>query len=96
MRPLPPILVFCDLDDTLFDSRAFSVDASARRALDRIQSEHVPLVFYSTRTRAELELIQQALGITHPFISESGAAVFFPVTISPSVWRRPSTSPAME
>ena len=78
MRPLPLILVFCDLDDTLFDSRTFSVDASARRALDRIQTEHVALVFHSSRTRAELELIQQELGIRHPFIAESGAAVFFP------------------
>ena len=78
MRPLPLILVFCDLDDTLFDSRTFSVDASARRALDRIQTEHVALVFHSSRTRAELELIQHELGISHPFISESGAAVFFP------------------
>ena len=78
MRPLPLILVFCDLDDTLFDSRTFSVDASARRALDRIQTEHVALVLHSCRTRAELELIQQELGITHPFISESGAAIFFP------------------
>jgi len=57
---LPPILVFCDLDDTLFDSRTFSVDASARRALDRIQSEHVPLVFYSSRTRAELASVVDA------------------------------------
>lgn len=78
MQPVPSILVFCDLDDTLFEPHTFSVNASAHRALDRIEREHVPLVFCSSRTRAELELIQQELGIHHPFICENGAAVFLP------------------
>ena len=78
MRPVPLILAFCDLDDTLFDSRTFSLDASARRAQDRLQTEHGALLFHSGSTRSELELTRQELGITHPFLSESGAAVFFP------------------
>jgi mannosyl-3-phosphoglycerate phosphatase len=35
-------------------------------------------VFCSTKTRAELELRQLELGISHPFIAENGAAVFVP------------------
>ncbi len=78
MQPMPPIVVFSDLDDTLFEPHAFSVDASARRALNRLERQQLPLVFCSSRTRAEIELIQQELGINHPFVSENGAAVFLP------------------
>ena len=70
--------MFCDLDDTLFEPHAFSVDASARRALNRLEREQLPLVFCSSKTRAEIELIQQELGINHPFVCENGAAVFVP------------------
>ena len=76
--PAPPILVFCELDDTLFGPHALSVDARARRALRRIGQAGIPLVFCSSKTRAELELTQQALGINQPFVSESGAAVYVP------------------
>lgn len=79
MQPSPPVLVLCDLDDTLFEPHTLSVDASAHRALDRIAHERIPIVFCSSKTRAELELIQQKLGIHHPFICESGAAVFIPL-----------------
>jgi mannosyl-3-phosphoglycerate phosphatase len=78
MQSFPSILVFCDLDDTLFESHSFSVDASAHRALDRIERDGVPLVLCSSKTRAELELIQLELGIDQPFICENGAAVFVP------------------
>lgn len=78
MQSVPPILVFCDLDDTLFDVHVFSVDASARRALNRLERQRLPVVVCSSRTRAEIERIQQELGINHPFVSEGGAAVFLP------------------
>jgi mannosyl-3-phosphoglycerate phosphatase len=78
VQPMPPIVVFSDLDDSLFEAHAFSVDASARRALNRLEHQQLPLVFSSSRTRAEIELIQQELGINHPFVAEGGAAVFLP------------------
>jgi mannosyl-3-phosphoglycerate phosphatase len=70
--------VFCDLDDTLFESHALSADGTARRALDLLERAHVPLVLCSSRTRAEIEGIHQALGISQPFVAESGAAVYVP------------------
>ena len=90
MKPVPSILVFCDLDDTLFEPHAFFIDSAAHRALARIEREHLPLVFSSSKTRAELELIQQELGIHHPFICENGAAVFVPrgyfdFTVAPAI-----------
>ena len=41
-----------------------------REALARVVRERVPIVFSSMRTRAEVEVIQQALDIAHPFICE--------------------------
>jgi mannosyl-3-phosphoglycerate phosphatase family protein len=74
---VPPLLVFCDLDDTLFDPQA-SIDGAARRAVGRLVRARIPIVFCSSRTRGELELIQQELAINQPFVSESGAAVYIP------------------
>ncbi len=78
MRTGPSILVFCDLDDTVLEPHTLSVDASTHGALDRLESERLGLVFCSSKTRAELELIQQALGISQPFICEDGAALVIP------------------
>jgi mannosyl-3-phosphoglycerate phosphatase len=76
--PVPPIVVFGDLDDTLFEPHALSVDLQARRAFARIERERLPIVFCSSKTRAEIELIQQELGISQPFVCENGAAAFVP------------------
>ncbi len=78
MQPVPQIVVFCDLDDTLFEPHTFAVDVLTRRAFARIEHEHLPIVLCSSKTRAELELIQQELGINQPFICENGAAAFVP------------------
>jgi mannosyl-3-phosphoglycerate phosphatase len=78
VQPAPSIVVFCDLDDTLFEPHAFAGDASTHGALSRIEHAHVPLVFSSSKTRAEIELIQQEIGINQPFICENGAALFVP------------------
>jgi len=43
----------------------------------------VSLVLCSSKTRAEVETIQQALGIHHPFVCESGAATFVPAGYFP-------------
>jgi len=72
------IVIFCDLDDTLFEPHAFAADRSADGACDRIEREQLPLVLCSSKTRAEIALIQRQLGIRHPFICENGAAVFVP------------------
>lgn len=78
MQSVPPIVVLCDLDDTLFEPHAFAADASTRGAFDPIERKHLAVVFCSSRTRAELELIQRELGVNQPFICENGAAVFVP------------------
>jgi mannosyl-3-phosphoglycerate phosphatase len=77
-QPNPSILVFSELDDTLFEPHGRGVDRRARRTIERLGHARIPIVVCSSQTRAELELVQQELGIAHPFVCESGAAVFIP------------------
>src|SRR6185503_17372638 len=70
-----PIVVFSDPDQ-----RAVGEAARALAALGRAA---VSLVLCSSKTRAEVETIQQALGIHHPFVCESGAATFVPAGYFP-------------
>jgi mannosyl-3-phosphoglycerate synthase len=71
-----PVVVFSDVDGVLCDpnSHAFSDAARSLSSLDG----SVSLVLCSNKTRAEIESIQQALGLHHPFVCESGGAAFVP------------------
>src|SRR5262249_44541472 len=74
MKPSVPVVVFTDVDDSL-------LTPSTNRAIDPHETlgrENITLVLCSSKTCAELEIVQQELGIRHPFICESGAAVFVP------------------
>ena len=70
-------VVFSDIDGTLLDHATYSVEA-ARGALARLKERGIPLVLCSSKTRAEIEQLQQMLGTSHPFISENGGAAFVP------------------
>jgi mannosyl-3-phosphoglycerate phosphatase len=78
MRSNIPLVVFSDLDETLLQPSAPGIDEASRLALERVRQERIPIVMCSSRTRAELELMQEDLGIADPFICESGAAIFVP------------------
>ncbi len=71
------LLVFTDVDGTLLDHDTYSFSA-AQEALALLARESVPLILCSSKTRAELEALQEELGIGHPFISENGGALFVP------------------
>jgi mannosyl-3-phosphoglycerate phosphatase len=71
-----PIL-FTDLDGTLLDHDSYSFEA-AGDALARVRQARVPLVLCSSKTRMEIEGVQDRLDSFHPFVSENGAAVFIP------------------
>jgi mannosyl-3-phosphoglycerate phosphatase len=71
------LLIFTDVDGTLLDHGTYSF-SGATDALALLAREGVPLILCSSRTRAELEALREALGIDHPFISENGGAVFVP------------------
>ena len=71
------ILIFTDLDGTLLEHRTYSFEA-ARPALQKIQEKHIPLIFSTSKTRAEIEYWQKTINIYHPFISENGGGIYIP------------------
>lgn len=71
-----PLVVFTNLDAVL--DRETQQPDLARPALSLLAASRIPLVIWSSRTRAEIELVQEKLGGRHPFIAESGAAVYIP------------------
>ncbi|MCD4704232.1 MAG: mannosyl-3-phosphoglycerate phosphatase [Methanosarcinaceae archaeon] len=70
-------IVFTDLDGTLIDHNTYSYDA-ARPALEALKGNNIPLIFCTSKTRAEIEIYVKELDINHPFISENGGAIFIP------------------
>jgi mannosyl-3-phosphoglycerate phosphatase len=71
------IVVFTDLDGSLLDHDSYSFE-NARPALACIRDRRIPLVFTSSKTKPEIEVLQAIMKIQEPFIVENGAAVFFP------------------
>ena len=70
-------LIFTDLDGTLLDYHTYSWEA-AEESLAEIERRRVPLVFVTSKTRAELELLRRKLGHAHPFVTENGGGIFIP------------------
>jgi mannosyl-3-phosphoglycerate phosphatase len=79
------LVVFSDLDGTFLSPEDYN-PGPARGALKICQGEGIPVVFVSSKTRAEIEKLRQELGDSNPFISENGGAVFLPKTN----WERPA------
>ena len=74
---MPRLVLFTDLDGTLLDHDTYSFEP-AREALAALESENVPVVFTTSKTRAEIEKWRRLAGNTDPFISENGGAIFIP------------------
>ncbi len=74
---MPRLVLFTDLDGTLLDHDTYSFEP-AREALAALESENVPVVFTTSKTRAEIEKWRRLAGNTDPFISENGGAIFVP------------------
>lgn len=72
MRPI----IFTDLDGTLLDSEYSLKDALG--AIDRIKNDGIPLIPVTSKTRAEVESLMNAISIKGPFITENGGGVFIP------------------
>ncbi|WP_440951627.1 mannosyl-3-phosphoglycerate phosphatase [Methanococcoides sp. FTZ1] len=70
-------IVFTDLDGTLVDHDTYSYEA-ARPALNLLKQKAIPLIFCTSKTRAELEVYVEELDCHHPFISENGGGIFVP------------------
>ena len=73
----PVAVIFTDLDGTLLDHDTYEWEA-AKPALVLCRQYQIPIIAVSSKTRAEIELLQQKLDISAPFISENGGGIFFP------------------
>ena len=71
------LVIFTDLDGSLLNHDDYSYK-DAIPSLNRIKKLKIPLIFTSSKTRVEIELLQKEIGIKEPFIVENGAAIFFP------------------
>ena len=75
MKNPAKIVVFSDLDGTLLDHDTYSWDA-AKPALERLQALDIPVVLASSKTAAEITLLQHELGLEgNPAIVENGSGV---------------------
>ncbi|MBU0496681.1 MAG: HAD-IIB family hydrolase [Candidatus Thermoplasmatota archaeon] len=70
-------IIFTDLDGTLLEHHTYSFDA-AQPALHQIKKYNIPLIFCTSKTKAEILYWQQKIGNTHPFISENGGGIYIP------------------
>lgn len=71
------LIVFTDLDGSLLNHEDYSF-RDALPALTRIRRSAIPLVFVTSKTRGEVEILQQEMAIREPFIVENGGGIFFP------------------
>lgn len=76
-QPTPPLLIVTDLDGTLLDHDSYRFDP-ARPALARAQAAGIPVIPNTSKTRAELLPLREALGNSDPFIVENGSAICIP------------------
>ena len=71
----PRTVIFTDLDGTLLDPYTYSC-TEVMPLVTRLRDKGIPLIFCSSKTRAEQEVYQKELGIAEPFIVEDGGAIF--------------------
>lgn len=70
-------VVISDLDGTLLHRENYSFE-EALPQIAALKRRNIPIVLVSSKTRAEMEPIREALGIEDPFIVENGGAVYIP------------------
>ena len=70
-------IIFTDLDGTFLNHDDYSYQDSLQ-ALNSIFQKEIPLIFTTSKTKIEIEKLQNNLQITEPFIVENGAAIFIP------------------
>lgn len=76
------LVIFTDLDGTLLDANTYSYGGSLP-AVRSVKEKGIPLVFCSSRTRAEQEALRTELNIEDPFIVEDGGALYVPIDYFP-------------
>ncbi|WP_413160723.1 HAD-IIB family hydrolase [Capilliphycus salinus ALCB114379] len=73
------LLIFTDLDGTLLNSDDYGYDA-ALPVLKQLQELKIPVIPVTSKTRSEVEVLREQIGLTDAFIVENGSAVFIPIS----------------
>lgn len=71
------LLIFTDLDGTLLNQDDYDYQAALPQ-LERLKQANIPVIPVTSKTRAEVEHLRQAVGLTEPFIVENGSGIFIP------------------
>ncbi len=87
------LIIVTDLDGTLLDPVTYKL-GPAEAVLRRVTRAGIPLVLCSSKTRAEIDALQQSLGIWQPFIAENGGAIVGPPDAFPPGREAPGGSDA--
>lgn len=69
-------VIFTDLDGSLLNHGDYSF-LEALPMLEKIKKEHIDLIFTTSKTKKECELLQEKMGIEAPFIVENGACIYY-------------------
>jgi mannosyl-3-phosphoglycerate phosphatase len=77
MKPRSQLIIYTDLDGTFLDHNTYSCTDSLP-ALHAVMTRGIPVIFCSSKTRAEIEVIRQHTRVPDPFIIENGGALFVP------------------
>jgi mannosyl-3-phosphoglycerate phosphatase len=77
MRHNGKTIIYTDLDGTFLDENNHSFLESLP-ALRAVKERDIPVVFFSSKSRAEVEHIRKATQVNDPFIVESGHAILVP------------------
>jgi mannosyl-3-phosphoglycerate phosphatase len=70
-------VIFTDLDGSLLNHEDYSFD-EANSLLEKIKAKNIPLIYTTSKTKSECEILQKKMGLTSPFIVENGAAIYYP------------------
>ena len=71
------VVVFSDLDGSLLDHHNYSY-APAQPGIRRLQEQDIPLVLATSKTRDEVLVFVNELGLDTPFIIENGGGILVP------------------
>ena len=83
MSKLPlQTLVFTDFDGTILDHYSYSFEA-AQPCIKRLLALNIPIIPNTSKTFAEVQVLQQKMVLNTPFIVENGAAIYIPFDFLP-------------
>lgn len=75
-------LIFTDMDGTLLNHHDYRFEATLP-LMQRLDELGIPVIFNTSKTLAEMQLLSRQFGNRHPFIVENGSAVVIPTGYFP-------------